>query len=224
VRCLIVGANASIASDIFDVFTENNYEVIPVVRESSGSKMVKSISYEVDKDGNIKIIPSSLLKGLDVVIFCNGRLIGKSVKDYNVAEIEEAFDANIVVVSKFVKYLLPYLNKNSSVVFLSSISASAGSFDEIYSASKSALYGFTKSLAKNTKNGVRFNCVSPGLIEKTQMYNSFTKNEIKVHKLQTPTKKLVSSKDLAAIIFDICQPHWGSLNGQIIGVNGGRYV
>ena len=67
--------------------------------------------------------------------------------------MEEAFDANIVVVAKFVKYLFSKLNNNSSVVFISSISASAGSYDEIYSASKSALYGLTKSLAKNTKNG-----------------------------------------------------------------------
>ena len=50
-------------------------------------------------------------------------------------------------------------------MFISSISASAGSYDEIYSASKSALLWLTKSLAKNTKNGVRFNCVSPGLIK-----------------------------------------------------------
>ena len=109
-------------------------------------------------------------------------------------------------------------------MFISSISTSAGSYDEIYSASKSALYGLTKSLAKNTKNGVRFNCVSPGLIKNTRMYDTFNKDEIQAHLLQTPTKQLVRSKDLAEIIFDICQPHWKSLNGQIIHVNGGRHL
>ena len=223
-RCLIIGANASIAPDIFDVFTENGYQVISAVRESFKNTTTKSISYSVGVDGNIKIATSPVLKDLDAVIFCNGKLLGKSVQNYKIAEIEEAFDANVIVVAKFIKYLLPNLNKNSSVVFISSISASAGSHDEIYSASKSALYGLTKSLAKNTKNGVRFNCVSPGLIEDSQMYKSFSKDEIDAHKLQTPTKQLVSSKDLAAIIFDICQPYWKSLNGQIIDVNGGRYV
>ena len=56
------------------------------------------------------------------------------------------------------------------------------------------------------------------------MYDTFNKDEIQAHLLQTPTKQLVRSKDLAEIIFDICQPHWNSLNGQIIHVNGGRHL
>jgi acetoacetyl-CoA reductase len=223
-RCLIVGASASIAPDISDVFSENSYEVISAFRKCAKIKATKSISYSISADGSLKITNSSLVEELDVIVFCTGALIGKSIQDYTIAEMEEAFDANIVVVAKFIKYLFSKLNNNSSVVFISSISASAGSYDEIYSASKSALYGLTKSLAKNTKNGMRFNCVSPSLIKNSRMYNTFNKDEIQTHLSQTPTKHLVSSKDLAAIIFDICQPHWKALNGQIIDVNGGRYV
>ena len=224
-RCLIVGGNASIAAKIDDVFSENNYEVISAFRKSpKKNNTKKSISYLINAEGSIEISNSSEVKNLDAVVFCTGALIGKSIQDYTLAEMQEAFDANIIVVAKFIKFLLSKLNNNSSVVFISSISASAGSYDEIYSASKSALYGLTKSLAKNTKNGVRFNCVSPGLIKNTRMYDTFNKDEIQAHLLQTPTKQLVRSKDLAEIIFDICQPHWNSLNGQIIHVNGGRHL
>ncbi|MAI14636.1 MAG: hypothetical protein CMM15_11495 [Rhodospirillaceae bacterium] len=219
-----MGANASIAPDISNVFSANSYEVISAFRKFTKYKATKSIRYSVSADGGLKITNSSLVGELDAVVFCTGALMGKSIQDYTIAEMEEAFDANILVVVKFVKYLRSKLNHNSSIVFISSISASAGSYDEIYSASKSALYGLTKSLAKNTKNGVRFNCVSPSLIKNSQMYNTFSNDEVQTHVSQTPIKQLVNSKDLATIIYDICQPHWRSLNGQILDVNGGRYV
>lgn len=222
-RCLIVGANSSIAPEIIKIFKKNNYDVISASRKISDND-TKTLSYSLNTDGDLKITDSVILEKLDVVVFCIGKLIGKSIQDYTITEMEETFGVNILTVSKFIKYLISKLNSNSSVVFISSISASAGSYDEIYSASKSALYGLTKSLAKNSKNGIRYNCISPGLIKNSRMYDNFDNNEIQAHISQTPTKNLINSKEFAEIIYDICQPHWRSLNGQIIDINGGRYV
>lgn len=220
---MIVGSGASISQSINEVFIKNQYEVISVSRDGrNGAK--NSTSYSIAPDESIEVENTALLRSLDVVIFCIGSLVGKSIRTYSIEEIEETFKVNTLTVIKFVSLLLPNLNKNSSVIFIGSISASAGSYDEIYSASKSALYGLTKSLAKNTKDGIRFNCVSPGLIEGSQMFKSFGSGEVQAHLSETPTKQLITTEDLASIIYDICQPHWKSLNGQIINVNGGRYV
>ena len=104
------------------------------------------------------------------------------------------------------------------------IPTSNGSFDEVYGSSKSAIYALVKSIAKKSKNGLRCNCISPGLIEDSTMYRQFSSTEISSHKNQTPTGELIAIDDLAKVCFDICQDEWNQLNGQIININGGRHV
>ena len=116
------------------------------------------------------------------------------------------------------------LNNKCCVIFIGSIAGSAGSFDEVYASSKSALNGLIKSLAKKSKNSIRYNIIAPGLIENSSMIKNFTPKEIQNHKLQTPTRELNNLKKLANISFQICQEEWSQLNGQIIDINGGRYV
>ena len=222
-RCLIVGGKSSIADEINKTFKEYEYEVINANRNLSDSG-INEISFSTDDNNELFIDNLSDLKNLDAVVFCIGKLIGKSIGEYSGKEIDEVFSSNIIVISKFIRVLLQFLNYNASVVFIGSIAGSAGSYDEVYSASKSALYGLTKSLAKNSNRGIRFNCVSPGLIEFSEMYNKFTDSVIDKHRSDTPNGKLLERKALAMIVFDICQPHWTSLNGQIIDINGGRYV
>ena len=116
------------------------------------------------------------------------------------------------------------LNKNCSVIFIGSISGSAGSYDEVYASSKSAIHGLIKSLAKKSRNSIRFNCIEPGLIENSSMSKKFSALEIEKHKDETPTNKLNSLEEIAKICFKISQKEWIQLNGQIIRINGGRYV
>jgi len=222
-KCLIVGGNASIANDLNYVFASNDYEVYKTTRDKRFCETDKKFVY-LNQSGVLEITRQVNLEKIDVLILCTGKLVGKDLLSYSDQEIESTFDANIILIIKFLRENLSLINDQASVVFISSIAASAGSFDEIYSASKAALYGLTKSLAKKSMRGIRFNCISPGLIEETKMMQGFSSVEIEKHKAETPLKKLVSKKDLAEICYDISQPHWSSLNGEILNVNGGRYV
>jgi len=222
-KCMIVGFTSSISGAIRNKFSENGYEIVTACY-GARSENPCDISFSLSLKGELIFDEKKYLENLDAVVFCIGRLYGTSIVDYSDEDIQEAFNANIVNVIKIIKHLLPTLNDKASVVFIGSISASAGSFDEIYSSSKSALYGLTKSLGKNSKRGIRFNCVSPGLIEDSAMCTKFSQEIINKHVKETPTGSLIRAGDIASILFDICQPHWASLNGQIIDVNGGRYV
>ena len=44
------------------------------------------------------------------------------------------------------------------------------------------------------------------------------------HRSQIPSGKLLEPKDLARIVFDLCQDHWSHLNGACIDLNGGQNV
>jgi 3-oxoacyl-[acyl-carrier protein] reductase len=222
-RCLLVGSSSSISDSLRIKFEENGYDVFLANRHNSLENFFE-INYFINDADELIVENQNILENIDVVIFCIGKLYGKSIIDYSDKEMYGAFEANIIIISKFIKFLIPKLNDKASIIFISSIAASAGSFDEIYSASKSALYGLTKSLAKNSQRGIRYNCISPGLIEYTNMYKSFNEDVINKHLEETPINKLITINELTLILFDICQPHWSSLNGQIININGGRYV
>ncbi len=149
---------------------------------------------------------------------------GKNFFDYSNEEVELVFKSNLIAPLLILKSLINVMKDGGSVLFISSISGSAGSFDEFYSSSKAALHGLVKSLAKKSKKGIRFNCLAPGLIEGSSMYQTFTHEEINRHRLETPTNSLIHLDEMAKVCFDLSQPHWQALNGQVININGGRYV
>ena len=107
---------------------------------------------------------------------------------------------------------------------MNSISAFNGSYDASYAASKAAIIGFIKSMAKNGPNTIRFNAIAPGLIEDSKMARQFTVEDFDRHKSETPTGLHNDSSKIADIVFDICGPSWINMNGQVIHINGGRYV
>lgn len=222
-NCLIFGGNASIANEISKIFFKNGYTIITASRSISD---IGDSEFEFSKreNGESKILQINEICEVDVLIFCIGKLYGKALGDYLQDEIYDSFDSNVITVAKSYQLFSPALSNNASVIFLSSIAASAGSYDEVYSASKSALHGLTKSLARKSPNGIRVNCIAPGLIADSAMSHKFTNKEIEKHRVETPIKRLVSKEEIARIIFDVCQPHWSSLNGHILNINGGRYV
>ena len=175
-----------------------------------------------NKESINKII--DLIPLLDSVIFCPGILLGKGLEEYDDPEILNVFQINVLGPIEILLKIKEKLNNKCSIVFIGSIAGSAGSFDEVYASSKSALNGLIKSLAKKSKNAIRYNIIAPGLIANSSMIKNFTQNEIENHKLQTPTNELNDLKKLSKVCFQICQAEWSQLNGQIIDINGGRYV
>ena len=222
-RCLIVGGNSSIGTEIDGIFSKNGYEVIKTTRRKT----------PVDNTSALYVDFSSCSCGdqlakkvgfIDVVIFCTGHLPGKDLLNYSNEDFNDVVESNILQVFRTLKVVLPLLNERASVIFIGSISGSAGSFDEVYAASKASLVGLTKSLAVKSEKKIRFNCLAPGLIEGSTMGKKLTVAQVAKHKKQTPTGELLQLNQVAKICFDLCEPHWSSLNGQIINVNGGRYV
>ena len=222
-NCLVLGSQSSIGIHIEKIFKDNNFKVFGTSRNFDNSNSKEEIFVDFSSNESLNKL-SKQIPSIDSLIFCNGLLLGKKLSDYKDEEIVQVFDSNIIGPIKVLSRIQEKLNNNCSIVFIGSISASAGSFDEVYASSKSAIYALVKSLAKKSKNGMRFNCISPGLIKDTAMFAQFTDIEIENHIKQTPTKKLNTPAQIAKICFDICQEEWSQMNGQVIDVNGGRYV
>ncbi|MDB6067319.1 MAG: 3-oxoacyl-ACP synthase [Pedosphaera sp.] len=90
-----------------------------------------------------------------------------------------------------------------------------------YSASKAALIGFTKSVARElASRGITVNAIAPGFIE-TDM-TSGLKDELKAALLkQIPMNRLGQSEDIAEAAFYLASPAARYVTGQVLTVDGG---
>ena len=222
-NCLIIGSKSSLGNEIEKVFKNNFYEVFGTSRKFYKSSNPKEIFLDFDNIESLNKLEEKI-PNIDCLIFCTGVLIGKGFNKYEYDEISNVFHANIIGPIVTLSRIAKKLNNKCSIVFIGSISGSAGSYDEVYASSKSAINGLIKSLAKKSKNSMRFNSIAPGLINNSTMFQQFSPAEIENHKISTPTNELNELKNIAKICFDICQEDWFQLNGQTIDVNGGKYV
>ena len=115
--------------------------------------------------------------------------------------------------------------KNGSIVLTASDSAKVGGVagGPAYVASKGAIIGITRSLAKSLgPNGVRVNAVSPGVVE-TPMTSSWSQTIKNRAKELTPLGRLAQPDDVAAVACFLASDDARFVTGEIVEVNGGFY-
>lgn len=115
--------------------------------------------------------------------------------------------------------------KEGAIINLSSIWGQVGASCEVhYSASKAAVIGLTKALAKETgPSNVRVNCVAPGVIE-TDMLASLDPESRRQLAEDTPLMRLGSASDIAKAICFLASSEASFITGQVFGVNGGFVI
>ncbi|MBQ8383202.1 MAG: 3-oxoacyl-ACP reductase FabG [Clostridia bacterium] len=112
-----------------------------------------------------------------------------------------------------------------SIVFLSSMWGEVGaSCEAVYSASKAALIGLCKALAKEVgPSGVRVNCVSPGVI-RTPMTEPLGEDTLSALAEETPLCRIGAPEEVADAVLFLASDAASFITGQILGVSGGLVV
>jgi acetoacetyl-CoA reductase/3-oxoacyl-[acyl-carrier protein] reductase len=134
------------------------------------------------------------------------------------------------------KAVLPHMIERGSgrVVNISSIIGEIGNIGQAnYAASKSGLFGLTKTLARETAQllakeekltedsmNVTVNTVAPGFIE-TDMIETVPDKVIESLKKQIPLSRLGQPEDVARVVHFLCADASSYITGQVWGVNGG---
>ncbi len=112
--------------------------------------------------------------------------------------------------------------KSGKILNLSSIWGQKGASCEVgYSASKAAIIGLTKALAKEVGlSGITVNCVSPGVID-TDMNRHLDPQTMASLKEETPLARIGTPEEVAQLLYFLASDEAGFITGQVIGINGG---
>lgn len=108
------------------------------------------------------------------------------------------------------------------IVNISSVWGTYGASCEVaYSASKAAVAGFTKALARELgPSGITVNCIAPGYIQ-TEMNARFDENAVNDIIYRTPMCRTGTAYDVANAALFLCSDAASFITGQVIGVDGG---
>ena len=108
------------------------------------------------------------------------------------------------------------------IVNISSIIGDVGAVGQAnYAASKSGLFGFTKSLALETaRKGITVNCVTPGYIE-TDMVAAVPEDVLKTIVGKIPVGRLGQASEIARAVKFLVDDEAGYITGSVLSVNGG---
>jgi NAD(P)-dependent dehydrogenase (short-subunit alcohol dehydrogenase family) len=227
---LIIGASSSIGNEISSIFRDASMRVITTYSSTPPTDDYKPADvFQLDLAVNesIETFTESLkrkVNKVDIAIFLAGILPGKQLATYKFSEIDDVISVNFNGQAKLIQGIFPLLSSRSRLLLFSSISGQRGSFDPVYAASKGALLSLVKSLIFELPRGARINAIAPGLIQNSAMFNDMTPERQEYHRNQIPSKRLLDPKDLAKIVFDLCQDHWQHMNGSCVDLNGGQYV
>ena len=190
---------------------------------TSEDEVAEYVRATVDKFGTIDVFYNNA--GIEGDI--------KPITEYSLESFRKVIDVNVVGVFLGMKHVLPVMLKQNkgSIINTASIAGLMGSpLIAVYSASKHAVIGLTKTAAwECTGTGVRVNCVCPGLIESRMLStilqgrsggNAPPPNDKIVERI--PARRLGQGSEVASIVAFLASDEASYVSGSAYTVDGGR--
>ena len=238
---VITGSSQGIGRQIALEFAKNNYnvvinynkskneafELVEKIKKSGGNSIAVQADVSKFQEAQ-KLIDLSLNEfgKIDVLVNNAGISLQKIFQDVSEAEWKNLFAVNVGSVFNCCSCVLKDMisRKSGKIINISSIWGMVGASMEVhYSASKAAVIGFTKALAKELgPSGINVNCVSPGVID-TKM-NNFDQKTLDELKDETPLRKIGSALDIAKTVLFLASSDADFITGQVISPNGGFVI
>ncbi|AHE66129.1 acetoacetyl-CoA reductase [Legionella oakridgensis ATCC 33761 = DSM 21215] len=164
---------------------------------------------------------------IDVLVNNAGITCDTTLKKMKPEQWHQVLDANLTSVFNMTRNVLPAMLEHGygRVINISSINGRKGQFGQCnYAATKSALYGFTKSLAQEVATkGITVNTISPGYIE-TPMLASMKEDVLKSIISDIPVGRLGRPEEIAEAVAFLASTEAGFITGANLDVNGGQYM
>ena len=227
----ISGASRGIGKSIANHFAENDYKVIGTSRNdfefNNKSENLIPIKLDITSRDDVKkcfndlkskdLLPDILINNAGIT---SDQLFLKMKDD----DWDNVISTNLTGTYNLTKIFIRNMikNKNGRIINISSVAGLMGNPGQVnYSSSKSALNGFTKSLAKEIgSRNITVNSIAPGFID-TDM-TSFLDDDAKNAIIKDiPLKRFGEASDVAELALFLASNEASYITGQTISIDGG---
>ena len=231
---LVTGGSKGIGEAICKQLANDGYTVIVNYNSSkiNAQKVAKDIngySYKADVSNlqEVKTMVDYIIQNfgsIDLLVNNAGISVVGLFHQVSKEDAKRILDINLNGVlnctSEVVKHMIS--KKSGNIINISSMWGEIGGSCEVYySATKSAIIGFTKALAKEVGlSGIRVNCVSPGVID-TSMNSHLSQEDLNSLKEEIPLYRLGTPQDVANVVSFLASNRASYITAQDIAVNGG---
>jgi 3-oxoacyl-[acyl-carrier protein] reductase len=239
---LVTGASRGIGRAIAEALGEQGATV--VVNYVRGEAQAKEVADGiVAKGGKAEILgfdvanaeaceeaitaAAKRLGRLDVVVSNAGISIDGLILRLKPEDIEKTLAVNVGGAFSVARAAVRVMMRARSgrIVFVSSVVGEAGNAGQTaYSASKSALFGLAKSLAREyIARGITVNAVAPGYVD-TDMTAALTPEQREALLKAVPMGRVATAREIATAVVYLASEEAGYVTGQVLRVNGGMYM
>lgn len=237
---VLTGCNRGIGKAILEELCEYGADVFAVVRKRTPEFEELCESYKSEYDTEIIIVEADFLdedqvsraakeivgykKNIDILI--NNIGIANPLNMFTMTKmdtVKETFQVNFFSTIKFTQQIARAMmrKKSGSIIFISSSAAFDGGAGMEYSASKAAIIGAARRLARECGNfNIRVNAVAPGLTE-TDMGNSMSAEDEEIAKSMNIMHRKGQPKEIADAVVFLGSDLSGFITGQVLRVDGG---
>ena len=218
---VITGTSRGIGFELAKLFADKGHNVLAISRNTAPLKTVNHqnitlLSVDLSINADVKKVSDFIKnnwKTVDILINNAGKLISKPFTELTSDDFLEVYKVNVFGVAELTKNLIPFLQKGSHVVTISSMGGVQGSMKfpglAAYSSAKGAVITLSELLAEEYKEQqISFNVLALGAVQTEMLAEAFP-----------DYKAPLSAKEMATYIFDFSTTGNKFYNGKVLEVS-----
>lgn len=217
---IITGTSRGIGYELALQFANARHNVLAISRNTPHTLIenqnITCLSVDLSDESEMEEIENFLShswKTVDILIHNAGSLLLKPFSETSQEDFENIYKVNVFGVANLTRACLPYLQKGSHVVTISSMGGIQGSLKfaglSAYSSSKGAVITLSELLAEEYKErGISFNVLALGAVQTEMLQEAFP-----------GYKAPILAKEMANYIFDFALKGNKYYNGKVLQVS-----
>ncbi|HEU4495845.1 MAG TPA: SDR family NAD(P)-dependent oxidoreductase [Flavobacterium sp.] len=217
---IITGTSRGIGHELALLFADAGHQVLAISRRTSQAllenKNITCLSADLAEENDLQKIADFLASSwqkADAIVHNAGALLLKPFSETSAEDFEKIYKVNVFGVASLTRIALPYLQKGSHVVTISSMGGIQGSMKfpglSAYSSSKGAVITLSELLSEEYKErGISFNVLALGSVQTEMLAEAFPGYEAPL-----------TAREMASYIFGFTLTGNKFYNGKVLQVS-----
>ncbi len=218
---IITGTSRGIGFELAKLFANKGHKVLAISRNTAplskiNHENITTLSVDVSQTSDLKKVTDFVKnnwKKVDILINNAGKLINKPFTELTNEDFLEVYKVNVFGVAELTKNMIPFLQKGSHVVTISSMGGIQGSMKfpglAAYSSAKGAVITLSELLAEEYKEQqIAFNVLAIGAVQTEMLAEAFP-----------DYKAPLSAQEMAEYMFDFALNGNKFYNGKVLQVS-----